>query len=242
VKLRLARALQSQGFGSRKGCTLRVRRGEVRVQGIVCDDPEAEFDSGNLVFTLDGADWPYRERAYLAMHKPAGYECSHKPSHHPGVFSLLPAPLLARGVQCVGRLDHDTTGLLLFTDDGAFQHRMISPKKRIAKRYRVDCVEPVSDAQLDALRQGVRLHDEPLPIMALAAGRIDTRRIGLSLAEGKYHQVKRMIAAAGNHVAALHREAIGGYRLPDDLPPGGWRWLDASDLLLLEQTWPSATS
>lgn len=242
MKLRLVRALQSQGFGSRKGCTLRVRHGEVVVNGEVCEDPDAEFDTEGLVFTLDGVAWPYRAHAYLVMHKPAGHECSHKPSHHPSVFSLLPGPLIERGVQCVGRLDQDTTGLLLFTDDGQFQHRMISPKKQVAKFYRAECADPVTDAQLDALCAGVQLNDEPVPVAALAAERLDERTLTLALAEGKYHQVRRMIAAAGNHVTALHREAVGRYRLPDDLPPGAWRWLGADDLDQLEQPWPSAMS
>lgn len=242
MKLRLVRALQSQGFGSRKACVLRVRRGEVAVNGTVCEDPDAEFDTADLVFTIDGIDWRYREHAYLVMNKPAGHECSHKPSHHPSVFSLLPVPLLERGVQCVGRLDQDTTGLLLFTDDGQFQHRMISPKKQVAKHYRATCADAVTDVQLDVLRAGVQLNDEPAPIAALACGRADEHGLALALAEGKYHQVKRMIAAAGNHVVALHREAVGAYRLPGDLAPGAWRWLDAADLVQLEQAWPSATS
>lgn len=242
MKLRLARALQTQGFGSRKGCVLRVRRGEVAVNGQVCEDPEAEFETGQLSFTLDGVDWPYREQASLIMHKPAGYECSHKPSHHPSVFSLLPPPLIERGVQCVGRLDQDTTGLLIFTDDGQFQHRMISPKRHVAKHYRAECADVVTDAQLAALRDGVQLNDEPAPLAALDCERAGERSLNLVLAEGKYHQVKRMVAAAGNHVVALHREAIGGYRLPPELAPGQWRWLTADELAQLEQPWPSAKS
>jgi 16S rRNA pseudouridine516 synthase len=242
MKVRLLRVLQSQGVGSRKVCFHRLRRGDIRVNGEVCEDPEAEFETDGLVFTLDGVDWPYREQACLVMHKPVGYECSHKPSHHPSVFALLPSLLLERGVQCVGRLDQDTTGLLVFTDDGQLQHRMISPKKNVPKIYRADCAEAVSDVQLDALRAGVQLNDEPAPLAALACERASERGLRLVLAEGKYHQVKRMVAAAGNHVVALHREGIGDYRLPDDLAPGTWRWLDSADLQQLEQPWPSAMS
>lgn len=240
--MKLYRALQSQGFGSRKGCVARVRASAVEVNGVVCDDPETDVDPAGLELTLDGVAWTFREKAYVAMHKPAGYECSHHPSHHPSVFSLLLPPLLQRGVQCVGRLDQDTTGLLLFSDDGQFIHRMISPKKRIAKIYRAACAEPVTDAMLDALRQGVALSDEPAPVAALACDRFEATTLRLTLAEGKYHQVKRMIAATGNRVEALHREAIGGHALPTDLPPGGWRWLEAADLQRLEQPWPSARS
>lgn len=240
--MKLYRALQSQGFGSRKGSVARVRAGAVAVNGVICDDPEAEVDPNGLELTLDGVTWRYREKAYVLMHKPAGHECSHHPSHHPSVFALLPPPLVARGLQCVGRLDQDTTGLLLFSDDGQFIHRMISPKKGVAKVYRAVCAEPVGDAMLAALRTGVQLNDEPAPIAALACEKLDEHTLRLALAEGKYHQVKRMIAATGNRVDSLHREAIGNYVLPADLPPGAWRWLETDDLKQLEQPWPSAMS
>jgi 16S rRNA pseudouridine516 synthase len=237
--MKLYRVLQSQGFGSRKGSMVRIRAGEVAVNGVICDDPEADFDPAGLELTLDGTAWPYREKAYVLMHKPAGYECSHHPSHHPSVFSLLPPPLLQRGVQCVGRLDQDTTGLLLFSDDGQFIHRMISPKKGVAKVYRAVCADPVNDAMLDALRSGVQLNDEPAPIAALACNKLDDHTLRLTLAEGKYHQVRRMIGATGNRVEHLHREAVGSYVLPATLPPGAWCWLEAGDLKQLEQAWLS---
>jgi 16S rRNA pseudouridine516 synthase len=240
--MKLHRALQSQGFGSRKVCVAQVRAGAVEVNGVLCDDPEAEVDPAGLQLTLDGVTWPYREKAYVQMHKPAAYECSHHPSHHRSVFALLPPPLLQRGVQCVGRLDQDTTGLLLFSDDGQFIHRMISPKKGVAKIYRAVCADPLGEGMLDALRSGVQLNDEPAPIAALACEAIDARTLRLTLAEGKYHQVKRMIAAAGNRVETLHREAIGDYVLPASLAPGAWRWLESDDLKQLEQAWRSAMS
>ncbi|MGB9128741.1 MAG: 16S rRNA pseudouridine(516) synthase [Thiobacillus sp.] len=240
--MKLYRILQSQGFGSRKGSIARVRAGEVAVNGLPCDDPEAEVDPAGLELTLDGVTWPYREKAYVLLHKPAGYECSHHPSNHPSVFALLPQPLLQRGVQCVGRLDQDTTGLLLFSDDGQFIHRMTSPKKGVAKVYRAVCADPVTDAMLDALQSGVQLNDEPAPIAALACEKLDASTLRLTLSEGKYHQAKRMIGATGNRVEALHREAIGFYALPADLPPGSWRWLEPEDLKQLEQPWPSAMS
>lgn len=240
--MKLYRAVQSQGFGSRKVSMARIRAGEVTVNGVVCDDPEAEVDPAGLELTLDGVSWSYREKAYVLMNKPAGYECSHHPSHHPSVFALLPQPLLLRGIQCVGRLDQDTTGLLLFTDDGQFIHRMISPKKGVPKIYRAVCADPVSEAMQDALRGGVQLNDEPAPIAALACEKLDGHTLRLTLAEGKYHQVRRMIGATGNRVDALHREAIGRYVLPADLSPGSWRWLEADDLEQLEQPWPYAMS
>lgn len=240
--MKLYKAMQSQGFGSRKGCVAQIRAGAVMVNGVVCESPEAEVDPVGLELMLDGVSWSYREKAYVLMHKPAGYECSHHPSHHPSVFSLLPLPLLQRGVQCVGRLDQDTTGLLLFSDDGQFIHRMISPKKGVAKVYRAVCAEPVNEASLEALRNGVQLNDEPAPIAALACEAVDGHTLRLTLAEGKYHQVKRMIAATGNRVERLHREAIGNYVLPATLQPGEWCWLEEGDLNQLEQPWLSAKS
>lgn len=240
--MKLYRALQSQGFGSRKACRLRINKGEVTVNGALCDDPDAEVDPADLELTVDGVSWRYRDKVYVLLNKPAGYECSHRPSHHPSVFALLPPQFVERGVQCVGRLDQDTTGVLLFSDDGQFIHRLISPKKGIAKVYRAVCAEPVTDALVETLRSGVQLSDEPRPIAALACDAVDAHTLRLVLVEGKYHQVKRMLAAAGNHVERLHREAVGGLELPADLPAGAWRWLEATDLEKLEQAWPSATS
>jgi len=232
--VKLFRALQSQGFGTRRECIARVRHGEVEVNGVVCDDPEAEVDPAGLLLTLDGTTWHYRDKAYLLLNKPAGYECSRQPIHNPSVFSLLPSPLLQRGVQCVGRLDQDTTGLLLFSDDGDFIHRMISPRKGVPKVYRVSCKHELTQDMLVALSSGVQLHDEPAPIAALACENVSSHELLLTLGEGKYHQVKRMVAAAGNRVEALHREAIGALRLPPGLPQGEWRWLDETDLRKLD--------
>jgi 16S rRNA pseudouridine516 synthase len=240
--MKLYRALQSQGFGSRKGCMAQVQAGAVEVNGMPCDNPEAEVDTSGLVLTLGGVSWTYREQAYVLMNKPAGYECSHHPSHHSSVFDLLPLPLIQRGVQCVGRLDQDTTGLLLFSDDGQFIHRMISPRKGVAKVYRAACADPVHSPMLEALRAGVQLNDEPAPIAVLSCEKIDSHTLRLSLSEGRYHQVKRMIAAVGNRVVALHRESIGNYALPATLSPGQWGWLEENELKQLEHPWLSVKS
>jgi 16S rRNA pseudouridine516 synthase len=231
--MNLESILFSQGFGSRRECRAQVARGAVSVGGQRCDDPHADFETDGFAFCVDGVPWQYRERAYIALHKPSGHECSHAPQHHPSIYSLLPAPLVTRGVQCVGRLDEDTTGLLLLSDDGAFVHRFTSPKRKVPKTYVAMTRHPVDDAQLAALARGVLLHGEKAPSVALSARPRGERALEMVVTEGKYHQVKRMIAAAGNRVEALHREAIGGYALPADLQPGEWRWLDAGDLALL---------
>ena len=120
-------------------------------------------------FSVDGVVWPYREHAYLLLNKPAGYECSRDPQHHLSVFSLLPPQFAERGVQCVGRLDQDTTGLLLLSDDGKFVHLFTSPKRKVPKVYVATTRHPIDDAQLSALRDGVLLHGEPKPIAAVDA-------------------------------------------------------------------------
>ena len=234
VKLKLARLLQSQGMGTRRSCIAQIQAGEVSVNGILCLNPDAQFDTENLQFSIAGENWLYREKVYLALHKPAGYECSQQPIHHPSVFTLLPAPLRKRGVQCVGRLDQDTTGLLLMSDDGGFIHRATSPNRHIGKAYQVQCKHPVDDAHMAQLLAGVSLRDAPDTVAALACTRIAHDTVQLTIAEGKYHQVKRMLAAVGNRVIALHRVAIGAYSLPDDLLPGAWRWMSAEDVKQVE--------
>lgn len=241
--MQLFRVLQSQGFGSRRVCRELVAAGRVSIHGVPTDDPELECDTAGLIFTLDGEDWRYREKVYLALHKPADYECSRQAQHHPSVFSLLPIQHAIRGVQPVGRLDQDSSGLLLLSDDGAFIHRYTSPKKEIGKRYRVVCKHPVGDDQISALLAGVQLRDEPAPIAARYCQRVSENVIDLGIAEGKYHQVKRMLGAAGNRVESLCRTRIGGYELPADLAPGQWRYLEEEDLArLAESTSPAVPS
>ena len=223
--MQLRQVLFSQGFGTRRECDGLILHGLVQVGGQVLDDPAAPVDTNGLEFRVRGEPWAYHEKALLMLHKPAGYECSRKPRHHPSVLSLLPAPLRIRNVQPIGRLDEDTTGLLLFTDDGPLLHKLTSPKWHVPKLYQADCAEPLSDAQLQRLRDGVVLHDDPQPVRAAACEAAGERRLLLTLTEGKYHQVKRMVAAAGNAVQALHRLRFGALALPEDLAPGAWRWV-----------------
>jgi 16S rRNA pseudouridine516 synthase len=226
----LARLLQSQGFGSRAECRALVDSGRVSVDGSRCADWSRQFAAEGLVFSVDGVSWRYRRAAYLALHKPGGYECSHRPQHHASVHSLLPPPLTRRGVQAVGRLDQDTTGLLLLSDDGAFVHRYTSPRRLVEKVYEVWTRHPIDDGQLQALLDGVTLRDEPVAVAAAGCQRLDDRHLRLSVTLGRYHVVKRMLAAVGNRVERLHRVAIGGLVLPPDLRAGEWMWLEAVDL------------
>ncbi len=233
-KLDLERILHKQGFGSRKLCRIMIINEEITVNGELCDDSDAEFKLENLRYTVKGEPWEYKEKSYLMMHKPANYECSHKTQHHPTIYSLLPHPLVERGVQCIGRLDEDTTGLILISDDGQFIHRMSSPKHKVPKIYEVTCKHPVSQANIQVLLNGVKLIDEEETIAALDVKPITERVIHMTLAEGKYHQVKRMVAAVSNRVEALKRIQIGELKLPEDLKEGEWRWLSEGDMVKLK--------
>jgi len=228
--MRIANILFSQGFGSRRECSGLVFNGLVSVHGRTVEDLDEEFDTTDLSFEVQGRRWAFQTKALVMLHKPGGYECSAKPRHHPSVLSLLPLPLRSRGVQSVGRLDEDTTGLLLFTDDGTLIHRLTSPKHHVPKVYEVTCKHPVSQAQIERLTSGVVLDDEPTPAVAKAAEITGEFSLRLTLTEGRYHQVKRMLAAVGNRVEALHRSRFGPWVLPADLAPGQWRWVDAGDL------------
>jgi 16S rRNA pseudouridine516 synthase len=224
--MRLSDVLFSQGFGTRRECSGLIGGGHVEVAGRTLDDPDEELDTAGLWFTVQGRRWPFHTKALVLLNKPAGYECSQKPRHHPSVLSLLPSPLRTRGLQPVGRLDEDTTGLLLLTDDGALIHRLTSPKKHVPKVYEIETTDPVTPGQVDELLRGVVLHDDPLPVRAAACEATGERSLRLTLLEGKYHQVKRMVAAAGNTVSRLHRGRYGILALPDTLAPGQWQWLD----------------
>src|SRR5918993_2773615 len=167
--------LYTQGFGTRRVCAGLVQQGFVSVEGVVVDDPGQDFAPEGLRFTVQGTDWAYHEKAYLMLHKPAGTECSQKPSTYPSIYTLLPSPLRLRpnkgavqGVQAIGRLDQDTTGLLLLTDDGQFIHRMGSPKHHVPKVYEVTTRHPVEPAQVQRLLAGVVLDDDPKRVRAAA--------------------------------------------------------------------------
>jgi len=244
--LPLADLLFSQGFGTRRVCAGLVQQGWVSVAGQRITDAAAPIEAQDgLAFTVQGQDWRYYEYAAIVLNKPAGHECSQKPSAWPSVYSLLPMPLRMRpskgkqmGVQAVGRLDQDTTGLLILTDDGQLLHRMAAPKHHVPKVYQVQCKHPVTQTQIDKLLAGVVLDDDPKPVRASACVLTDECSLDLTLEQGKYHQVKRMLAAVGNRVENLHRSQMGQLHLPPDLQPGQWRWLDAAQVQALQSKTP----
>ena len=248
--MQLQDLLYSQGFGTRRVCAGLVQQGLVKIglpesadTLVRCTDSAQQVEpEEGWRFQVQGVDWQYHARAYLMLHKPAGTECSQKPSTYPSIYSLLPPPLRQRpvksavqGVQAVGRLDQDTTGLLLLSDDGQFIHRMGSPKRHVPKVYQITAKHAVTDAQVQQLLAGVVLDDDPKPVRAAACTLVGSHGLHLTLTEGKYHQVKRMLAAVGNRVQALHRSRVGALELdPALLAPGQWRWLNADDLQKLQ--------
>lgn len=240
MKLTLDRLLQSQGVGSRRACRELIKRGTVTVAGRRVVQPQTEFEAEGLTWSIAGEPWQYRQQVYLALHKLPGSECSRNPSHHASVLELLPPPLVTRGVQPVGRLDQDSTGLLLLSDDGAFIHAHTSPRRRVAKTYLATVADEVTPSMVESLVNGVKLHAEPLPLAAATCRQVDTHRLELVLEQGKYHQVKRMLAAAGTRCTALHRTAIGTLQLDAlALPPGSWCHLDVVQQARLSEKHPS---
>jgi len=223
---RIDQILFTQGFGTRRVCAGLIEAGQVRHAGGVLTDPAAPFHASGLVLEVAGQPWACHDPALLMLHKPMGYECSQKPSAWPSVMLLLPPPLRQRGVQPVGRLDQDTTGLLLLTDDGTLIHRLTSPKKHVPKVYEVRTARPVEPGQVEQLLAGVVLDDDPKPVRAEGCERTGEHALRLTLVQGKYHQVKRMIAAVGNHVEALHRSRFGELLLPPTMAPGQWQWVE----------------
>lgn len=232
--MRLDKMLTSQGFGSRKECQYLIERGAVSINGDMYQSIKQHVEPKGLEYSVNDTLYQYREHVYLAMNKPQGYECSHLPDYHLSVFELLPELLINRGVQAVGRLDQDTTGLILFTDDGRWLHELTHPKKHIAKRYVIRTKDFIDVTQIEKLEQGVTLRHEIGLYKASNVLKVDEFSLELTIHQGIYHQVKRMIAAVGNAVDTLHRSQIGEWALPEILAEGEWQYLEAFDLLKLQ--------
>lgn len=235
--MQLERILQSQGLGSRKHCRLLIENGWVSVNGTLCENPRADFEPQGLIFSVDEQEWQYRDKVYVLLNKPAGYECSRSPQSHPSVLRLLPEPLVERGIQPVGRLDQDTTGLLLLSDDGAFIHHISSPKHHVPKTYHATTRHPITPEFLQKLREGVLLHGEDQILSASHVKQLSENLVELTIEQGIYHQVKRMIAAASNRCEVLHRHAIQDLGL-NGLAEREWRYLQDAEVDALLQPTP----
>ena len=238
--LTLERLVASMGFGSRKEARALIRAGMVEMDGKVVDDPFVEFKTRPEVITVNGEEVPTVEKLYIMMDKPLDVECSHNARDHQSIYDLLPDRFTAMGLQSVGRLDADSSGLILLSNQGDFIHKVESPKKGYLKKYRVELARPFTEEQKAELLKGVMLKDERRPVLAreLSEERIvvdgaEVDSVVISIGEGLYHQVRRMFAAVGNHVMTLSREAIGPVTMDTTLGSGGWRFMTEEEVASL---------
>jgi len=230
--MKLVKLIGNLGYGSRKDVAAMFREGRITdaAGDVLYADDKAEH--ANIRIDDEPLDPP--AGLVLMLHKPVGYTCSTK---DPGriVYDLLPPRYRLRSptLSTVGRLDRDTSGLLLMTDDGQLLHRIVSPKAHLAKVYEVSLASNLRGDEAATFASGTLLLEaEHTPLAPAAMETIDPRRARLTLTEGRYHQVRRMFAAVGNHVEALHRSRIGGLSL-DGLSAGEWRALDDADIARL---------
>lgn len=227
--MRLDQFLANGTSLSRKEAKKAITSGRVQVDKAICKQANLQLAPTQSVH-FDGQPVALPGELYLMMHKPAGILSATTDSSQPTAVDLLPAELAGR-VHIAGRLDKDTTGLLLLTSDGQWSHSVTSPRRQCRKCYRVTLAEAISEGAIEALETGVSLHGEDMPTRPADVRVMGEREIALTISEGRYHQVKRMLAAVGNHVVALHRHSIGGIELDSNLAPGGFRPLTPEERL-----------
>lgn len=232
MKERLDKLISSQTNLSRKDAAKAIRDKRVTVGGAVCRAADAKVDTDTDVITLDGQPLTYRKYVYYLMNKPAGVVSATEDKTERTVIDLLPPELRRNGIFPAGRLDKDTTGLLILTDDGDFAHRMLSPKKHVDKTYIATLDREPEPGISAAFSQGINLSDGTVckPGQAVCLG---NNRVEVTIHEGRYHQVKRMFAALGYRVVSLERVRIGALTLDGSLNPGGIRTLSAEEAALV---------
>lgn len=233
--MRLDKLISQAAAMSRTEAQAAIRKGRVCVDGQVCRQPERKT-APQAALLLDGQPLVFEEYVYLMLNKPAGWVSATEDTRDPAVTDLLPEALRRRALGVVGRLDKDATGLLLLTDNGQLNHRLTSPRYHMDKVYRVVLDRPAEPEDIEAFAAGIGLGDFTAMPARLEIDGEDPCRCRVTVAEGKFHQVKRMFAACGKTVAALHRESIGGVRLDGGLAPGEWRRLTSQEADFLLQS------
>ncbi|AQL56515.1 pseudouridine synthase [Abyssicoccus albus] len=218
--MRLDKYLVHCGVGSRKEVQSIIKKGRIEVNDNQLKKPNVHVSNDDVI-TLDGERIDYIDYVYLMLNKPAGVVTAVEDAMHETVMKFVPERYRHRSIVPVGRLDKDTTGLLLLTDDGQFNHLLMSPKHHVKKVYEVTLVESVSDMDIEQIESGIVLKDgthcQPAAIKIMDE---DTKVVHIELTEGKYHQVKRMFAAVGNRVVQLKRIQLGSYILEEKLTEG----------------------
>lgn len=226
--MRLDKYLCSGSALSRTQAKRAISKGQVSVNGETVTNPASKIADSDRVQHQNTLLHLPGER-YIMLHKPVNTICSNIDEHYPCVFNLLDIEKPQR-LHVAGRLDADTTGLVLITDDGQWSHAITAPSKQCSKRYRVGLAEPVDESAVTRFADGIQLHHENKPTRPAQLAIVSTHEVLLTIHEGKYHQVKRMFAAIGNKVVKLHREAVGNIELDADLEPGEWRYLHDSEI------------
>lgn len=236
---RLDAYLSHRGQGSRSEVKTLVRRGAVRVDGSICRDPGRHVEPGaSAVEVFGGEVLPGVDSATLILHKPVGYSCSHDEREAPLLEELYPEDLAHLPLEPAGRLDRLTSGLLIITTEGELIHRLTNPRKKLSKRYRVAFRGKLSSHAVERCARGLDIEGDPRPTLPAKLVLLDPDGEGLehallTLHEGRFHQVRRMIAALGGEVTRLHRDRIGDLDLPADLGPAGIRALTTGERNLL---------
>jgi len=223
---RLDQLLSSLGHGSRREVRALIDDGKVTVAGEVAGKPDRKVDACDVLVRGEPLEAP--EGLLAMLHKPAGFVCTHADDEGPTIYELLPARWLRRNppVTSIGRLDKDTSGIILITDRGDLVQRWTSPRSDIEKVYEVTLDRPLSANLVGSFARGdLLLRNEDRPCLPAKLEIIDDHHARLTITEGRYHQVRRMFASQGWHVEALHRARFGAFVL-DDLPPGKWRMID----------------
>ena len=233
MKMRLDRWLATLSVGSRSEVKQWIRGGQAAVNGRVIPDPALSFETEEDRLTLNGKELDGRVMRHVMLHKPAGILTAARDAKQPTVMDLLPP--VYRGIGCmpVGRLDKDTTGLLLLTCDGEMNHRLLSPGRHVEKRYRALVEGELEEKDIEAFAAGMDLGDftaQPAQLTILGPSLAE-----VVIAEGKFHQVKRMFAATGHEVLELHRCAFGPLKLDPALREGQWRELTREEIKALRE-------
>lgn len=232
---RLDRLLANMGYGSRREVQQRVQAGAVVLDGMAVTEADmkvAVTPDLPTRLSVEGVPLDPPPGLALMLHKPLGVTCSHKEAGAL-VYELLPGRWRRRepAISTVGRLDKETSGLLLLTDDGALLHRIISPKHHVAKSYVATLARPLQGHEAAQFASGALMLDgEDKPLAPAVLESLEPLRARVTVTEGRYHMVRRMFAAVGNHIDGLHRDRIGGLTLPSDLAPGHYRLMAAADI------------
>lgn len=229
--MRIDKFLSVMGIASRSESLRAARNGKITVDGIICKRVDTHIDPNVNVVTYEGETIIYREYTYIMLNKPAGYISSTDDPREKTVLELLPETLQRQKLFPCGRLDKDTVGLLILTNDGALAHRLLSPKHHAEKVYYFKCVQKLSD--IDKLERGIKLDDGYITLPA----KVDVLSANdgyIMLTEGKYHQIKRMFEAVGNKITFLRRVRFGGVELDENLKLGEWRYLTEDEINILK--------